>query len=1013
MTINRRTFLSGSLYTALLPTISKGYQGAAEPGSTARFHVENDGSIRIASEGKTAIFRPRFTVLISQDDPELHMVLDAETNFQVPSWRLSRSGGRTPDLFQAAEIVSVEAERAEIAGHSVRWIFSSDPRFRIEANVELPSGPSDPVIRFQLVALAPAWYSIGYTGSPEVDPSEISWLWQPLVWQERRFPAHPFLSMEHMCSLPATFVRSGAGTIGVVIDPSEAPFRLPTFDNAGFGVVLRNAAGKAQPMGFAPVFGKPESKMNTGGSAALRLRIFLRDEEWFETFRHTARDIYNFSDYRSNGPASLNTTIDNMTDLVMNDTYCGWIPDLKGFDYTTDVTGTVKVVSALHPLSLAIIRDSPEIYRRRALPMLEYMMSRQKYLYSDAASITGQNASHLMKGPCAEVSELAALYSMSLDRSAVLSHYAQVLSRQPRRLNLEMVSEPGSFQDLLAMYRMTGNVKYLDEARAAAEKYISQRIDQAQQDFSDVHVAAGGQFWTDFAPKWIDLLELYEATQDQRFLKAAEAGARLYAEYVWLQPQVPQHEVIVNRGSETSMTARNPSHIPDRKPIRAPEQNVPAWRVSQIGLTPEASTTYQGNPAVFLTHYAPYMLRLSYYTGDSIFRDIARAAIVGRYENYPGYTIRNEYTTTYQRPDFPLRPWEQLTYNNIYYNHILPHIAVLMDYLISETLTRSNGNVVFPSRYAQGYAYLQSKVYGDRPGTVYGDSGVILYMPRELASIEHPEVNYVAGYRKDTLYLILMNQCDAELSTEIRLNPNVTPVDADRRYRIRMWNNNVAGQGGQMTRGRMTAVLSPKGITVLAIDGLAVVPQFQDQYFDAGTPRLSDRSYGFFESPFGQINAMLLSMGKSLETAYIWLEATDQEITGATLIYKDEDNWVREVDGRYPYEFSLPFREEDTSFQFYVEAVKPDGSVVPLGTGGATSINGWATLVRLEYETSSILNGAQKWSTDEPQKVRTASGHDFGRRLGGPCRDTGEPCGQPAAGVTVVWLRSAGNDRGD
>jgi hypothetical protein len=115
---------------------------------------------------------------------------------------------------------------------------------------------------------------------------------------------------------------------------------------------------------------------------------------------------------------------------------------------------------------------------------------------------------------------------------------------------------------------------------------------------------------------------------------------------------------------------------------------------------------------------------------------------------------------------------------------------------------------------------------------------------------------------------------------------------------------------------------------VLAIDGLTIVSQFQDRYFDAVAPRLSDQSYRFVQSPFGQINAMLISMGKSLETVYVWLEATEQEISAATLVYKDLDNWIRDTKRVYPYEFSLPFRAEDTSFQFYVEAVRTDGSVV-------------------------------------------------------------------------------------
>ena len=48
---------------------------------------------------------------------------------------------------------------------------------------------------------------------------------------------------------------------------------------------------------------------------------------------------------------SLNETLENTAAYAMNDTYSGWVEELKGFDYTTDVAGTVKVVSALHPLS--------------------------------------------------------------------------------------------------------------------------------------------------------------------------------------------------------------------------------------------------------------------------------------------------------------------------------------------------------------------------------------------------------------------------------------------------------------------------------------------------------------------------------------------------------------------------------------------------------------------------------------------------------------------------------------
>ena len=42
--------------------------------------------------------------------------------------------------------------------------------------------------------------------------------------------------------------------------------------------------------------------------------------------------------------------------------------------------------------------DSLEVFRRRALPIAEYLMSREKYLFSVATGIEHQNPSHFMRG---------------------------------------------------------------------------------------------------------------------------------------------------------------------------------------------------------------------------------------------------------------------------------------------------------------------------------------------------------------------------------------------------------------------------------------------------------------------------------------------------------------------------------------------------------------------------------------------------------------------------------------
>ena len=160
----------------------------------------------------------------------------------MPSWK-SREGQRTTDLFQAAaRIETVTATSGALRDGIIRWTFPAITTGRLEAELKL-SATGDP-----------------QTGAPEVPPGDVQWLWQPLVWQERRFPAQSFLSIERMCSLPATIVSSGGASIAVAADSDEIPFRIPSFADSRFGVLLRNQAGNAQPALFAPVLGAPAEK---------------------------------------------------------------------------------------------------------------------------------------------------------------------------------------------------------------------------------------------------------------------------------------------------------------------------------------------------------------------------------------------------------------------------------------------------------------------------------------------------------------------------------------------------------------------------------------------------------------------------------------------------------------------------------------------------------------------------------------------------------------------------------
>ena len=885
-----------------------------------RIRLQKSGAVEVSAQGVPGarVFAPAFTVLSRQDDPKYDLSIEKSIAYRIPRWSTVGGKSSTHELFKAGQVTTLVASESEFSSQTIRWHFTATTAYTLEAELDLPTGNAEPRIRFHFTPKRDGWFSVGYTGAPEIAPQQLQSLWQPLVWQERRFPGLSYFSVESMCSVPATLAQHDGATVGVVADPEEIPFRQPTHRNSLFGVLLRNPSGNAQPMIFAPVFGLPNSKMKAGQRYSFSLRLFLSPGDCITAYRNIARGLFGFRDYRQNATCSLNETLENMIDLAMNDQFSGWVPEQKASDYLTDVPGAVKNVSALHPLSIALITDSETIYRRRALPMTEYMLSREKYLFSPREGVKGQNASHLMRGPAAEVSELVSLHQMFQGRSEVFKHYALELHDKPRALNLEMVSEGGSWQNALALYRLTNDRKHLEKAAAGANDYIARRIDRPQADFADVRVESGGQFWSDFAPKWVDLFELYEETKDPRHLKAAVAGANEYSTYVWMQPRVPAGNILINKGGKVGIHYDNPNQRP-QLPLRAPEQRVPAWRVAQIGLTPEAANTHAHNPSIFLTHFAAYMLRLGNLTDDSFFHDVARSAVVGRYSSFPGYDSNGEYTTIYSRPDYAMRPWREMTYNNVFYNHIWPHIALLMDFLVSDAYVKSDGAIHFPSRYAQGYAYLHSKVYGDRPGAFFGDENVRLWLPRKQLRLDTVQANYVTGYGNGNFYLALLNQSPDEQKMKVTLNPDVVPVNSGEDYSVRMWTNNQPAGTLTLSGGEMTVPLSARGITALKIEKLKVVPQFHDHIFAVPTSASSRESFAIQETPHGKVNSMLLSMSPSVSSLFVWLEATPREIKEATLHFKQGKVERAIQDKEYPFEFSLPLGTDDTQVESWVE----------------------------------------------------------------------------------------------
>lgn len=951
----RRRCAAAMLMVTLLPALLAGPMVARAASGRHQVRLLADRQVEVtAADGATARFAPRFVVLRAAADPKLQIrgASPGGVNYNLTTWGKDDQPppdpdlnvpdgadptldqtfgeGRTADLFRACPAAWVEASSAQLVGGKVEcvvWQFPASSSFTLEAEVSAPADGSAPQLRFTFTPTAPGWYSIGYVGAPTASLEQADEVWQPLIWNEKRLPDQSYLTQAFRCTLPTALVTEGGVTTGVVADPSEFPFMpLPTFrQNNPFGVALRTPAGEAQAMLFAPVLGGERSQMEPGKAFSFAARLAVVEGDADTAFEQIARELYGFRDQRSNGVVSLNTTLDNMIAYGMSE-WSAFDEDLRGCTYSTDVPGAVKNVSSLHPLGAALVTDDPAIFRERALPMVESMVSREKFLFATSPDIKIQNPTWLLGGPCCPLSELTALYTISGGRSGPLLEMAIGEYGRDRVFNLDAVTRGDRWQNALALFRATGDPAWRQRAVTLADAYLERRVSTPQEDFEDPD-AEGMFFWPSWVPQWIELYELYETTGEERFLSAAAEGARAAAMFTWMCPAVPDGQILVDQSGRAPRYREGDRY----EDIAVMPQRAEAWRLSEMGLTPEGSGTSKGHRAIFNAHYAPYMLRLAEATDDLFLRDVARNAIIGRYQNFPGYHINTDRSLVYATADFPLRPQSQLNAtSSIHYNHIWPHVALLIDYLVSDACTRSGGQVDFPSHYAEGYAYLQSKVYGDRPGSFYGHENVWLWMPSGLLAIDGTsELNWIAGRGDGTLALAFTNQSDRPQRARVQIARDHVPLAGERTAAA--WRDNVPADSITVRDGVFEVEVAPHGITAVVVphDGLEVA--FQQAFEQDG----ESWARGHAALTFGGLNGTVLDFGEAGTSAYVFLKASHRVLRHVVLNWRGDanDEWQQLTDVSYPFEFRVPLEPGVEAFEFFVEAERVNGEPARSETG--------------------------------------------------------------------------------
>ncbi|MBE7168993.1 MAG: hypothetical protein INR73_00285 [Williamsia sp.] len=902
---------------------------------------------------------PRLQLVFTGDEPELTgAAMDGQPG--VVAWKTAAS--LTQDISTLGS-VDLLAQSYQVKNNQLLFTFKEQSAATVSLVIKFTPDQQAPVFEMGLRAKRSGQYSLGFTGMPPVDTAAVDFVYQPLTWSWKRFPSRFALTEEAYANTAAVFTNHHGYSEGLAVSLSAIPYRYALaaqWNNAGkasnpfwsvfpadgpkgnslFGMAIRNPAGRAQPIIYAPLPGTGRARLNKGAQFQLPLAYLLYPGNWEKGSSWLLSSIFHYRTERENLNGSLNQTLDNMLNFAMNDTYSGWNETLKGSNYQFDAPGTVKNVSALYPLSLAMLTGNKHILHRRAIPMIEYVMSREKFLYATSDTPgQAQAPSHLLKGPCVDIGELAALHELTRGYTPAFSLEADRLFGQSRQLNMNTQTGGGTWQDYLARYRLHQVKEDLRKAVEGANQYLQQVYGRYPHTFFDSPGLRdkGAGFTTDYGYRIYDLFELFEETGDTLYLRAAVTGAHQFLLWTRSNPAPPAGNIVINRNGGVKgifpgrrvSALEGSSFLPMDETTYVPQLEVPAWQTSLNGLVPEAPNTYAFGP-VMLAHHAAWLLRLAHYSGDTLLRDAAYNAIIGRYANFPGYYFTSLHTDVYQRADYPMHPFHDVKYNAVFYNHLWPHLGLLVDFLVSDFYYRSKGKIDFPGTYAPGYAFLTSRVYGARKGTVMGNSGVQLWMPPRALQQDKAAFNYLMGHNEKDIFISFANTSRRTVTSHIQLNRDVVPWYQDRQYIIVEHNGNGQVKKASMKNGNLAITLSAGGSTTVQLKGLwPGHPPLQEPV--AANPSHTNKFLRIAASQDSSAiaTAMIIQPDAATAVFYAYCNKTEKDWQACTLRYRlNNSEWTTIPDKSYPFEFDLPLPSPDAVLSFEITAVKQDGSRV-------------------------------------------------------------------------------------
>jgi hypothetical protein len=674
-----------------------------------------------------------------------------------------------------------------------------------------PAFPGDFLVTTTLTARRDGFYSLSTPALATLDPADIAWALIPGYFKGNTLnpdipaslgyghglPALPAIVPERNATTPASIatVKNGL-TLSVLAEPWDALDPWPAAaiadrSNPRLGLSHMTRDGALSPTLWQPILGKTGSALKTGDTRRFAFRYSLRAgaaDGWFDLVKHSANDIFRLRDFLAlKKPArSLSQRLHSLHAYVVSDQTSLWHTEtfndlkigaqaynasvvgsqrdktnradydpMKNSDYgamwmLAKITGDPRLARDRLPFArnfkLAQQQTAPGFFQGAALGQY-YLAKSQRFTeewgdYVEPIAITYYTmldlGNFLLFEP--DDAELCARLRLGADRllawqkpagdwEVAYDHATQ------KPLFTEIPDYRPTFYGLVVAAKILGDPKYLDAARRGADWLVENSVKPARF----LGVCGDTRFAPDFATAQMAqaFLDLHELTGDPRHRAAGIECARQYVTEIYAR-----HIATVKKKTARGVARED-------------------WEINQTGLSFEHGGSFGSavtRGPILLSSYAGLFIRVAALTGEPLFRDLARAAMLARDAFlHPGTQVASYYwSTMHGGPGgFPHHAWWQ--------------IGLITDYLVSEAALRSAGAIAFPR------GFITPKVgphacFGFAPGTIHGAPARLAWAEIETGL---PEVDYLAALSPEgnRAYLVLLNNSPRPVRAAIKASP--------------------------------------------------------------------------------------------------------------------------------------------------------------------------------------------------------------------------------------------------